>query len=216
MNVVDLKPDEGYQTHDHLFSVTEQVEKNGFWIITMDSDCAYALQSNGTVEFIQNRIENSCGPNGERINIEKLAESRDAESLQSLREVEEKETRSVRVTFYFSQVLWGAFTLLIGALLPLLVILRYLKTRHKSFVKYVYLVLVAQIGIFIFLGFVYWYLYWASFSLAIIVPLLLVEIGLLIGAKLENRYQTTREVGWFRPTTLAPNQVLQRCAGQFV
>jgi hypothetical protein len=192
--VVDLKTDEAHQIHDHLYSVTEQIEMNGSWRINMDSDCASALRSNKNDEHTQRRINDYCHFKGDYTGIEKLADSGDYKSLQVLREREEKNARTKRVSFYFSQAFQSTVTLLLGAILPLLVVLRYLRTRRKSFIPYIALVMVAQISIIFYLVslFVSLYLDWASFSLVISVPLFLIEIGLLIGAKLENRHHKTR------------------------
>lgn len=192
--VVDLKKDESRQIHDFLYNVTEQINMNGSWLINMDRNCAYTLQNQKIDKFSQNIINNNCGVNGERIRVDHLVDSWTDESLQSFRDIEEKDARSTRLSFYFFQVLWIVCGLLLGGILPLLVILRYLKTRNKLFIPYVVLVLVAQIGIFIYLVLVTmtYYLDWASFNLTIITPLLFIEIGLMIGAKLENRYQKTR------------------------
>ncbi|MCP4425740.1 MAG: hypothetical protein GY803_14685 [Chloroflexi bacterium] len=193
--VFDLKENNGDKIHNYLHVVTGLLQRNGFWMINMDSSCYYALLDNRNDNNSQKRVNGACGQDGERIDLTDISNKSNEESLQSIREVEEKKARSVRTSFYLSQVFWGAVSIILGALLPLIIILLYLKTRDQSLVRY-YVVpfILIQICIIIFLSYLSSIFYppWGMFSLAIISPLFLIEIGLLIGAKLENRYHKMR------------------------
>lgn len=187
--VVELKEGEAQQIYHHLSGTTGQIELDGLWEIGMSPYCSSALRADLGEKDNQQLISERCGVQGKHINVNKLSKNSTQESLQARRVEAEKEARQARISFYFSQWSSGTVSVLLGAILPLIIIIRYLTTQNKALILYVALALIAQIGIILYLLSLSISIApaWATLSVVIVAPLFLVGIGLLIGAKLINR-----------------------------
>ena len=182
--VSSLFRDEGEEIHHYFHLVTDQIESEGIWEIQMPQNCSYQLRN---LDIYDEDTKAVC----ERTNIIQVHDSFSDEILQDKRTHAEKEAQSAKTLDMITLI--GSFTAVfsIGGLLPLIITIVYILTRRVDLLPYIPLSFVGQLIIFGIATIYYVFLSEGTIlGLGLIVIVVILEIGLLLGAKLNHRYHT--------------------------
>ncbi len=183
--VSSLFRDEGEEIYYYFHHVTNQIEREGVWEIKLHQNCSYHLRN------LENYHDDDTKIICEQANIIQIHDNFSDEILQDKRTQAEKETQSAKTLDMIALV--GSFTAVfsIGGLLPLIITVIYILTRRVAFLSYIPLCFIGQIIIFGIAAIYYVFLSEGTIlGLGLIVIVMILEIGLLIGAKLNHRYHT--------------------------